>query len=415
VKLFQQLLIAPALLGLFSPIAATANELNIDDVTGYSSSEEVESINDFNAAKELAVTNSRVDALEAEFNNFEAGSFSDTTSLTGSASFQIGAVDQSGVTEKTTATYSYDLDLNTSFTGEDNLYVGIETGNYTASTADFVTSNSGGASDILKVTSAFYTFPFYGAEMAVGPLLDNDDLMPTATSRYSDKFFMSSQAGGMTSSNFNWEMGVTGAGVAIAKNFDNGFNASASVLGISSSTTSGFLTKEGTDVTTLSVGYDKDNYGFGLVYVISDDVCTFVSDYDSTCASSNFTKVPVDTTTIGGYWSPYEGTTLSANYGIMAAELSGYSFEDLTKWHLGIDQELGNGVLSAAVTGNDFFSVNGWNVTADYLGEFAEIYYTYDVNDSIEVVSGISWAVGDRNGTYWIDRTAIGSEVTFKF
>ena len=128
-------------------------------------------------------------------------------------------------------------------------------------------------------------------------------------------------------------------------------------------------TKEGIDVTTLSVGYDKDNYGFGLVYVISDDVCTFISDY-GTCASldSSWTKVPVDTTTIGGYWSPYEGTTLSANYGIMSAELSGYSFEDLTKWHLGIDYELGNnGVLSAAVTGNDYFSVRGANVTADYL------------------------------------------------
>ena len=74
-KLFQKLLIAPALLGLFSPIAATANELNIDELTGYSSSEEVESINDFNAAKKLAATDSSVDALESGNSNFEAGSF----------------------------------------------------------------------------------------------------------------------------------------------------------------------------------------------------------------------------------------------------------------------------------------------------------------------------------------------------
>ena len=63
-KLFQSLLVAPATLGLLAPIAATANEVTI---------------NDFNAAEEIAVTNSRVDCLEARFNNLEAGSFSETT------------------------------------------------------------------------------------------------------------------------------------------------------------------------------------------------------------------------------------------------------------------------------------------------------------------------------------------------
>ena len=72
-KLFKSLLVAPATLGLLAPLSASANELNMNDVAGYSSSEEVQSINEFNAAEELAVTNSRVDGLEARFNNFEAG------------------------------------------------------------------------------------------------------------------------------------------------------------------------------------------------------------------------------------------------------------------------------------------------------------------------------------------------------
>ena len=92
-KLFQRLLVAPAALGLLAPMSVTANELNIADVSGYSSSEEVESISDFDAAKELAVTNSRVDGLEARLNEFEAGSFSDTTTASFSADFLIGAVD----------------------------------------------------------------------------------------------------------------------------------------------------------------------------------------------------------------------------------------------------------------------------------------------------------------------------------
>ena len=77
-KLFKSLLVAPATLGLLAPIAATANEVTI---------------NDFNPAEELAVTNSRVDGLEARMNNFEAGSFSTTTTASFSADFVIGAVD----------------------------------------------------------------------------------------------------------------------------------------------------------------------------------------------------------------------------------------------------------------------------------------------------------------------------------
>ena len=75
-KLFKSLLVAPASLGLLAPMAATANEVTI---------------NDFNAAEEIAVTNSRVDGLEARLNNFEAGSFSETTTASFSADLAIGA------------------------------------------------------------------------------------------------------------------------------------------------------------------------------------------------------------------------------------------------------------------------------------------------------------------------------------
>ena len=54
-KLFKSLLVAPATLGLLAPMSATANEVTI---------------NDFNPAEELAITNSRIDGLEARLNNF---------------------------------------------------------------------------------------------------------------------------------------------------------------------------------------------------------------------------------------------------------------------------------------------------------------------------------------------------------
>ena len=408
-KLFQKLLIAPAALGLFSPVAAIANEINLDDVSGYSSTEEVQNINEFNA-KELAVTNSRVDGLEARLNNFEAGSFSDTTTLSGSAHFQIGATDGSATTEAVTSTYSYDLDLNTAFTGEDNLYVGIEAGNGVFGTVDFVTDNSNAQGDTLNIDSLYYAFPLGEYEVAVGPKLDNDDFMPTSTSKYSDRFLMSGQ--GMTSANFSWDLGVTGSGFAVARTFDNGWNASASLIGLSASTSSGLLTKEGNDVVTLSAGYDGENYGLGLVYVDADEACTFYTGLN-TCTGTGWSDIEANTWTLGGYWTPNDGkTTLSATYGTISVDVTGTTTEDINEFHFGVDHSIGNGVLSAAIKSSEFWASNG---NADPLGEFAEIYYTYDVNDSMELTGGFSFAMPDNAGTTWIDRTAVGLEATFKF
>ena len=78
-KLFKSLLVAPATLGLLAPMSATANEVTISD---------------FTPAEQLAITNSRVDGLEARFNNFEAGGFSETTTLSGTAEFLLSAQDR---------------------------------------------------------------------------------------------------------------------------------------------------------------------------------------------------------------------------------------------------------------------------------------------------------------------------------
>merc|ERR1712031_3312 len=113
-KLFKSLLVAPATLGLLAPMAASANEVTI---------------NDFNAAEEIAVTNSRVDGLEARFNNLEAGSFSETTTASFGTTFYVGSINEGADDGITTFTYDYSMDLSTSFTGEDSLSVAIIGGN----------------------------------------------------------------------------------------------------------------------------------------------------------------------------------------------------------------------------------------------------------------------------------------------
>merc|ERR1711916_89503 len=112
-KLFKSLLVAPATLGLLAPVAATANEVTITD---------------FSPAEQLAITNSRVDGLEARLNNFEAGSFSETTTASFSVDTVLGAIDGDTTSETTSLDFQFNIGLSTSFTGEDSLDVAIDSG-----------------------------------------------------------------------------------------------------------------------------------------------------------------------------------------------------------------------------------------------------------------------------------------------
>ncbi len=414
-ELFQKLLIAPAALGFLAPLSASASEVTMSD---------------FAAAEELAVTSPRIEGLEAKLNNFEAGSFSETTTMSGSASFQIGAVDESAITEAVTATYSYDVDLNTSFTGDDNLYVGIETGDYSATAVDFALDSSGDGGDTLSVTSMYYQFPIGTYEIAVGPKLDSDDLMPTTTSAYSDSFFFGSQYG--LASNYFASQG-TGTGVAVAKTFDNGWNTSGSVIATGGSTAAGILTKEGIDVLTLSLGYDADNYGGGIVYQKSDSACTLVDEHVTQLCNDYSITTIIDegysSTTFGAYYSPGEETTLSVTSSVIDSSVSGATVDTIADFQFAVDKKLGDGTLSASWKTFPFYKVpdlNGTLIRGDDLGSFLEIYYTYNVNDSLTITPGVAFAMpasdaasiaagSDDLAFYLYDRTAIGVGATFKF
>ena len=416
-KLFQKLLITPAVLGLLTPLAGSANEINLADVSSYSSNQ-VRSISEFNSPKELAIENESLDVLELQTNNFEAGAFSETTSMSGSASFQVGAVDEGDVTQALTATYSYNLDLNTSFTGDDNLYVGIETGNDDATKVNFATDSSVQGGDTLSVASMFYQFPIGNFDVAVGPKLDNDDLMPTTISTYSDSFFMSGYA--LLDANY-WLYGYTGPGVAISRNFDNGFNVSGSLIGTGASTSSGLLTEEGIDVITLSAGYDGDNYGGGFVYVDGDDYCGLINSYISSgCNTLGVSTLEVDVVGIGGYWTPNDGkTTISATTNMVNPNVKGVDIDTISDFQIGVDHQLGDGVLSASWKAVTLYNVqSSTNLDSDTLGSYLEVYYTHPVNDSLDLTYGIAAAdpdtdSGDSFELY--DYTAIGAQATFKF
>ncbi len=418
-KLFKQMLLATASLGLISPIAAQASELiNVEGINSYSpnksSNKKQRKFSSKLFSNDLATSEKKVDS--SLVNQFEAGSFSETTTMSGSASFQVGSVDNGNLTEAATSTYAFNMDMNSSFTGDDNLYVGIETGN--ASGVNFLTDSSVDGSDILSVASMYYQFPIGNYEVAVGPKLDNDDLMPTTISSYSDKFFMAGY--GLTSSNW-WLYGYTGAGVAVSRNFDNGLNVSGSLIGTSASTSNGLLTDEGIDVITLSAGYDGENYGGGVVYVDGDDYCGLVNSWLSTsCSTLGVSTIQTDVLGIGGYWNTNEGkTTISATTNIVTPMVTGIDIDPISDFQIAIDQQIWDGVLSASWKSMSLYNVvTSTHFQEDSLGSYYEVYFTQPVNDSLELMYGITVAEPDTDtgdSFELFDYTAIGAQATFKF
>ena len=132
-KLFQQMLVAGASLSLLAPVASQASDVvNIEEMNSYARSQAKSSRLDSNTfinevSEDIANLKSRVDGLEVKQNEFEAGGFSDTTTLDGKVNFTVGALSYDGAGTDTVSNeaalfqYMWQGNLNTSFTGDDNL------------------------------------------------------------------------------------------------------------------------------------------------------------------------------------------------------------------------------------------------------------------------------------------------------
>jgi len=356
-KLFKSLLVAPATLGLLAPLAATANEVTISD---------------FSAAEEIAVTNSRIDGLEARLNNFEAGSFSETTTASFSVDMAIGAIDGQSVTtsvtdgkEAITATYSFQIDLNTSFTGEDSLDVSIDAGNGSATTLGELDLNTG---ENLTVDGVSYTFPVGDkTTVFVGDNTDGSALYSTAC-----------VYGGITNTlddcgNVNSALG-SGSGTAAGASFDigNGFTAAIGYTGDGSSN-QGILSKEGADAFGGQLTYTGDSYGLSATYAnietAATGTTTAVADSDVTYWALN------------GYWTPSESGSLpSISVGYETGDSEAASTKDTSTFFVGLQwDEVGPGTFGAAM------GTTGHISDGDTEYYMYEAFYSYPVNDGMTI------------------------------
>jgi hypothetical protein len=423
-KLFRSLLLAPATLGLLAPMAALANEVTI---------------NDFNAAEEIAVTKSRVDGLEARFNDLEAGGFSDTTTMDGKAIFTVGAMDYSldseTASEAAMAFYSYTMNLNSSFTGDDNLYVRIKTGNG----ADWANSKTYGTylssnkanGDALKVDKIWYEFPVGDSNTIwVGPKIENYYMHGTTPSIYkpvTKQFTLGGNGeayGASTDTGAGWAYKADN-GFAISSNIGTKSGSSVKVydtveidgeeveLSSYSYDSTGLLTDETKTSWATQVGYTQDNYSVSALLNIKSngwsDSYYHTADH-GTGGNGNYTSVG-----LRGWWRPDNtGTaTPSISVGFDTTEYDGApsSTSNSTAYFVGLnwqdtfqaDDRIG--VAFGKPTTNESESVDPFAY---------EAYYSFQANDSVTVTPAVFGGT-DRNGTAGADVFGAVLETTFKF
>jgi len=393
-KLFQRLLVAPAALGLISPIAANATEINLNEISNYSDVESIELANSFDSDqpnKSLLLAGG--EGL-ADTDSYDGG-FSETTTASFSVDFAIGAVDGKDVTtgktdgdEDLQAIYGFQIDLNTSFTGEDSLDISLDAGNAAVAsgsqTGPLAEFDLNGGSEALTVDGVSYTFPLGGATAFVGDNTDGSLLFTTACV-YGGPSNTLDDCGNVTA-------GITGGGLSIgaAYDFDNGFTTAFGAQFVET----GIATDETNDSYALNAAYTADQYGVSVTYA---DVETGTVNNDTYIA-------------LNGYYSFNNGLNISAGYEIGDLDGEAAASDESEAYFVGINGEIGPGELGAAL-GTLGVQTEANGSIPDRM--MYEVYYSYAVNDGMTVTPLIyTKEAADTNDT---DETGIMVKTSFSF
>ena len=420
------MLVAGASLSLLAPVAAQASDVvNLEEMNSYARSQTKSSRIDSKTfinevSEDIAILKSRVDGLEVKQNEFEAGGFSDTTVMDQKVVFDIGVMDFSetdDINETTQFAYSYRMNLNTSFTGDDNMYIRILSGNHGGWMKD---SNDGGyltsvgKGNNLQVDKIWYSFPVGESNTVwVGPKIENYYMHGTAPSIYKPVTKQFTLGG-----NGNAYGASTDTGAGWAYKADNGFAVSSNV-GTKSKTTNGdtgLLTDHSKTSWATQIGYTQPQYAVSAIVNLkynkwSDGYLhTAAADDAVTGGDGNHTAYG-----LRGWWRPQEtGTaTPSVSLGYDTTQYSGVpsgTSDSSDMWFVGLQwQDMINaddkiGFALAQPTMHD----DETNSPLAY-----ELYYSYKANDSVTVTPTIFGGTDRDGGTEDVFGALV--QTTFKF
>ena len=451
-KLFQKLLVASTAMSLITPLAAQASDtVNLDKVNNYSEVQRFDNktftnevSDDLTVLKDilnrlsdkgligsddLANLKESLDETETKQNVLEAGGFSDTTTMDGKAIFTLGSVeyDDNSGSEAVQAYYSYTMNLNSSFTGDDNLYVRIKSGNG----GDFANSKTYGTylssnkanGDILKVDKIWYQFPVGESNTVwVGPKIENYYMHGTSPSIYKPVTKQFTLGG-----NGNAYGASTDTGAGWAYQADNGF-AISSNIGTKSTTTgsvdilndddvvigskainTGLLTDQTKTSWATQIGYTQPSYSVSAIVNVksngwSDSYYKAGDINGNADANDQYTAIG-----LRGWWRPDGDTALpSISVGY---DTTDYDSTTADAWFVGLNWQ---DIFSADDRIGAAFGQPTSNEDSDVTPFAYEVYYAFKPNDSITVTPAIFGGT-DRNGVSGGDVFGTVLETTFKF
>ena len=380
-KLFKSLLVAPATLGLLAPMAVTANEINLNDVSNYSQEFEINSTT-FNKPSStttlLAGGEGMVDSHDHD------SSFSETTTASFGADFLIGAEDGTDAGDSVQAGYSFGMKLTTSFTGEDSLVTKFDAGNSGNAAIGEFGAHKGG--DTLIIDGISYTFPIGPLTAFVGDTVDGSSLYNTACVYGGPSDNLDDCGNGSSALG---KGAKTAAGASYE--FGDGFTAAVGYTGDGSST-NGLMTKEGNDAFGGQLAYTADSYGASFTYGNIEGTANTDRNYYG----------------LNGYWTPSETgaiPSISAGYEIGTAQ----AMRDTTQWFIGLQwDEAGPGTFGTAVGSVGSYMGPVANYDDDEFLMY-EAFYSYEINDGMTITPLIytkETAAGSDDKTGYMVKTS---------
>ena len=400
------MLVAGATVSLIAPTAVQASDaVNIEEMDSYSRSQAKSSridsktfIND--VSEDIVKLKGRVDGLEAQQNNLEAGAFSGTTAMDGKAAFWVGGVDggdEIGDTEAIETGYIYSMNLNTSFSGDDNLYVRLKAGDVggTGSSDPSIWDNKStyhietkDTNDALRVDKIWYTTSIGDNITAfVGPRIENYYMYVTP-SIYKPGALKSMKLGG--NANFG---ASTDVGAGFKYETDGGFGFATNVVSKDADKAAGMLGKTDTNKWDTQLAYTTDRWH--VSGTLSNQQNWSSHAYNATKQAADMKSGDFTGYALRSYWRPENTGTatpeISAGYDIRNAD------DDVTA---GTGKESDS--YFVGLTWRDIFQAddriglaftqplkvtecNGTCTTAEVDPFVWEAYYAFRPNDSIEV------------------------------
>ena len=269
----------------------------------------------------------RVDGLESRVNTIEAGSFSSTTSMKGKVEALLAAQStDAGANDAVMFNYHYEVDLNTSFTGEDKLNVEIAAGNQVANSVAAITDPLGENDENLHIEDVNYTFPLGEWKLSVGESMDASKNWPNSCA-YGNVVDNLGDCGASNSVDLAGDISFSAG-----RDFGEGWSVGLGVSADDGETNAGMFTEEGDDRYGLALGYENDTYGITLAY----------SSIEDGAANNSYVGATA-------YYNA-EPFTISGGIEWMEADLA--TDENSEQWTVGITTEMGPGEISAGIGTN---------------------------------------------------------------